>query len=209
MNNLNRFAMIAKTLFLAATFYRYGVQFFRDHESGPAEYPGGYILRAPARLPRHAGQRPGRQGESGRECPRDHGPGHRSYDSAAYSALTAAGAGAVWSSTSFTYTHQKTITVDNKESYISTGNFDMTYYATSRDYGVFDTDAADVSAITAVFNADYAHSSITPSDGTDLVWLPTDSQTRLLGLINGATRSLDVEQEESATPPWSTPSSRP
>src|SRR5215469_4830911 len=121
---------------------------------------------------------------------------HQSYDSAAYSALTAAGAGVVWSSTSFTYTHQKTITVDGKESYISTGNFDTTYYATSRDYGVFDTNTADVSAITAVFNADYAHSSITPSDGTDLVWSPTDSQTQLLALVNGATKSLDVEQEE-------------
>jgi hypothetical protein len=121
---------------------------------------------------------------------------HQSYDAAAASALTAAGAGVVWSSTAFTYTHQKTITVDNKESYISTGNFDTTYYATSRDYGVLDTNAADVSAITAVFNADYAHSSITPSDGTDLVWSPTDSQTQLAALINGATTSLDVEQEE-------------
>lgn len=121
---------------------------------------------------------------------------HQSYDSAAYSALTAAGVGVVWSSTAFTYTHQKTITVDNKESYVSTGNFDTTYYATSRDYGVFDTDAADVSAITAVFNADYTHSSITPSDGDDLVWSPTDSQTQLLALINGATKSLDIEQEE-------------
>ena len=53
-----------------------------------------------------------------------------------------------------------------------------------------------MSAITAVFNADYAHTSITPSDGTDLVWSPTDSQTQLLALINGATKSLDVEQEE-------------
>jgi PLD-like domain len=87
----------------------------------------------------------------------------KSYDSAAYSALTAGGVGVVYSSTSFTYTHQKTITVDGKESYISTGNFDTTYYATSRDYGVFDTNAADVSAITAVFNADYAHTSITPT----------------------------------------------
>jgi hypothetical protein len=104
--------------------------------------------------------------------------------------------GVVYSSTSFTYTHQKTITVDSKESYISTGNFDTTYYATSRDYGVLDTNAADVSAITAVFNADYAHTSITPSDGTDLVWSPTDSQTQLAALINGATKSLDVEQEE-------------
>src|SRR3984957_6572844 len=110
----------------------------------------------------------------------------KSYNTAAYNLLTAGGVGVVWSSTTFTYTHQKTITVNNDESYISTGNFDNTYYATSRDYGVFDTDANDVAAIVAVFNADYTHTSITPSDGDDLVWSPTDSQTQLLALINGA-----------------------
>jgi phosphatidylserine/phosphatidylglycerophosphate/cardiolipin synthase-like enzyme len=56
---------------------------------------------------------------------------HKLYDSAAYQALTAPGVGVVWSSTAFIYTHQKTITVDDSESYISTGNFDTTYYATS------------------------------------------------------------------------------
>jgi phosphatidylserine/phosphatidylglycerophosphate/cardiolipin synthase-like enzyme len=121
---------------------------------------------------------------------------HQSYDAAAYDALTAAGVGVAWSSTAFTYTHQKTITVDDSESYISTGNFDTTYYATSRDYGVFDTDANDVAAIESVFNADYADTSITPSDGDDLVWSPTDSQSHLLALINGAQYSLDIEQEE-------------
>jgi len=120
----------------------------------------------------------------------------KSYNTAASNALTAGGVGVVWSSTAFTYTHQKTITVNNDESYISTGNFDTTYYATSRDYGVFDTDANDVAAIVGVFNADYAHTSITPSDGDDLVWSPTDSQTQLLNLINGATKSLDIEAEE-------------
>src|ERR1700728_3024800 len=120
----------------------------------------------------------------------------KSYNTAAYNVLTAGGVGVVWSSTSFTYTHQKTITVNNDESYISSGNFDNTYYATSRDYGVFDTDATDVNAIVAVFNADYAHTSITPSDGDDLVWSPTDSQSQLLALINGAQHTLDVEQEE-------------
>jgi hypothetical protein len=120
----------------------------------------------------------------------------KSYDTAAYNLLTAGGVGVVWSSTAFTYTHQKTITVNNNESYISTGNFDTTYYATSRDWGVFDTDATDVAAIVAVFNADYVHSSITPSDGDDLVWSPTDSQTHLLALINGAQHTLDIEQEE-------------
>ena len=48
----------------------------------------------------------------------------------------------------------------------------------------------------SVFNADYAKTSITPSDGDDLVWSPTDSQSHLLSLINGAQHSLDVQEEE-------------
>ena len=57
----------------------------------------------------------------------------KSYNQGAANVLTAGGVGVTYSSTAFTYTHQKTITVDNRESYISTGNFDTTYYATSRD----------------------------------------------------------------------------
>jgi phosphatidylserine/phosphatidylglycerophosphate/cardiolipin synthase-like enzyme len=110
---------------------------------------------------------------------------HKSVNNSAYNALKSGGVGVTWSSTSFTYTHQKTVTVDNAGSYVSTGNLDATYYSTSRDYGVFDTDPADVAAIVKVFNADYAKTSITPSDGTDLVWSPTDSQSHLLALING------------------------
>jgi phosphatidylserine/phosphatidylglycerophosphate/cardiolipin synthase-like enzyme len=121
---------------------------------------------------------------------------HTSVNGSAYSALQAGGVGVTYSSSAFVYTHQKTITVDGAESYISTGNLDSTYYSTSRDYGVFDTNSADVAAIGQVFNADYAKTSITPSDGADLVWSPADSQTRLLALINGAQHSLDIEQEE-------------
>ncbi|WP_043262787.1 phospholipase D-like domain-containing protein [Streptomyces sp. CT34] len=121
---------------------------------------------------------------------------HASIDGAAYKALSAAGAGVTYSSSEYTYTHQKTITVDGAKSYISTGNFDTKYYKASRDYGVFDTDKADVAAIEKVFNADFAKTSVTPSDGTDLVWSPTDSQSHLLALIKGAKHSLDVQQEE-------------
>ncbi|MFC6704539.1 phospholipase D-like domain-containing protein [Flexivirga alba] len=125
---------------------------------------------------------------------------HSSIDGPAYTALQNAGAGVTYSSSAFVYTHQKTITVDGTKSYISTGNFDTTYYSTSRDYGVFDTNQSDVSAIETVFNADYAKQSITPSDGADLVWSPTDSQTQILGVINGAQHSLDVQEEEFGDP---------
>ncbi|WP_042427159.1 phospholipase D-like domain-containing protein [Streptacidiphilus anmyonensis] len=119
-----------------------------------------------------------------------------STNSSAYSALKSAGVGVVYSSTSYVYTHQKTITVDGATSLVLTGNLTSKYYSTSRDYGVLDNDANDVAAIEKVFNADYAHTSVTPGDGDNLLWSPTDAQTRLLSVINGATKTLDVEEEE-------------
>jgi hypothetical protein len=121
---------------------------------------------------------------------------NQSTNQTAYNDLTAAGVGVVWSSTAFTYTHQKTITVNDDESLILSGNLTSEYYATSRDYGVFDSDANDVAAIEAVFADDYTHTSITPSDGDNLLWSPTTAQTQLLSVINGATKTLDVQEEE-------------
>lgn len=120
----------------------------------------------------------------------------QSKNQSAYDTLTNAGVGVVWSSTSFVYTHQKTITVDGSKSLILSGNLTSQYYSTGRDYGVVDTDSTDVSAIEAVFNADYAGTSTTPSDGDNLLWSPTDSRTRLESVINGATSTLDIEEEE-------------
>ncbi|MEU1510730.1 phospholipase D-like domain-containing protein [Streptomyces sp. NPDC005811] len=121
---------------------------------------------------------------------------HKSADSAAYTALTNAGVGVVWSPSSFVYTHQKTITVDGAKSLILTGNLTSQYYATGRDYGVFTDDTRDVAAIEKVFAADYAGTSVTPTDGDHLLWSPTDARSRLLSVINSATRTLDVEELE-------------
>lgn len=114
----------------------------------------------------------------------------------AYDTLTGAGVSVVWSSSAFNYTHQKTITVDGSRSMILSGNLTSQYYSTGRDYGVIDTDSNDVSAIEDVFNADFTDTGITPSDGDNLLWSPTDSQARLLSVINGATSTLDIEEEE-------------
>ncbi|MFE9606195.1 phospholipase D-like domain-containing protein [Streptomyces hokutonensis] len=121
---------------------------------------------------------------------------HQSANSSAYTALTNAGVGVVWSPSSFVYTHQKTITVDATKSLVLTGNLTSQYYTTGRDYGVFTDDTRDVAAIEKVFNADYAGTSITPTDGDHLLWSPTDSRSRLLTVINAATTTLDVEELE-------------
>lgn len=121
---------------------------------------------------------------------------HQSANSSAYNTLTGAGVGVVWSSSAFVYTHQKTITVDDVKSLVLTGNLTSQYYDTSRDYGVFTDDQRDVASIEKVFNADYAGASITPTNGDHLLWSPTDSRSRLLTVINGATKTLDVEELE-------------
>ncbi|MGP0006841.1 MAG: phospholipase D-like domain-containing protein [Acidimicrobiales bacterium] len=121
----------------------------------------------------------------------------RSRNTATYKALKAEGVGVVWADTAFAATHQKTITVDGKESLVMSLNLDdeYGYYTTTRDFGVFDTSPKDVAAITAVFDGDYAHRPIKPSDGTDLVWSP-GSQPRMLAVINGARKTLSIENEE-------------
>jgi cardiolipin synthase len=103
----------------------------------------------------------------------------QSENATAYSYLGSRGVTVTWSSPSYHYTHQKTLIIDGAEAVIMTANLTSEYYATSRDFLVLDTNRPDVSAITAVFNADLAHRAIRPSDGSDLVWSPTDAQDNL------------------------------
>jgi hypothetical protein len=101
-----------------------------------------------------------------------------------------------WCSPTYTYTHQKTLVIDRSKAVIMTANLTARYYPTTRDFLVVDSRRADVTAIVKVFNADYAHRPAHPGDGRDLVWSPTDSQEKLLALINGATGSLRIYSEE-------------
>jgi cardiolipin synthase A/B len=114
----------------------------------------------------------------------------------AYSYLSSHGVKVTWSSPRYYDTHQKTIDIDGVKAAILTANLTSEYYRTSRDFIVVDTSPADVSAITAVFNADFTQSPVDPGDGSDLVWSPTNAQQKLLGLIDGATTSLRIYSEE-------------
>jgi cardiolipin synthase len=102
----------------------------------------------------------------------------------------------VWSWDKYYYTHEKCIVFDDTTADVMTLNLTSEYYSTSRDFAVVDTAANDVAAIVKVFNADYAHDSVTPGAGDDLVWSPTTSETDLLDLINDAQYSLQIFSEE-------------
>jgi len=120
----------------------------------------------------------------------------RSVNSGGYAYLSSHRVTVTWSSPDYRYTHQKTVIIDGAKAVIMTANLTSRYYATSRDFLVIDAERADVSAITAVFDADFHGKTVRPGDGSDLVWSPTDAEGLLLGLINGATSSLRIYSEE-------------
>ena len=90
----------------------------------------------------------------------------RSVNADAYSYLRSHRVAVTWSSADYRYTHQKTVMIDGTKVVIMTANLTSRYYATSRDFLVADTERADVSAITAVFNADFARRPSIPATVT-------------------------------------------
>src|SRR5450756_358781 len=119
----------------------------------------------------------------------------RSRNTATYDFLIAHHVHVTWAPSGTTY-HQKTLTIDGKTSVIMTLNMVSEDYPSTRDFAVIDTDRADIAAIVATFNADFAHRASTPPDGADLVWSPTNSQASILAVIDVAKHTLSVENEE-------------
>ncbi|MGH8987604.1 MAG: phospholipase D-like domain-containing protein, partial [Acidimicrobiales bacterium] len=92
--------------------------------------------------------------------------------------------------------HEKAMVVDTDEAWIMTLNLTSQFYPNTRDFAVLDTTPADVSAIVSTFDADFAHRSIVPPVGADLVWSPTNASSALLSIVAAARSTLWVESEE-------------
>ena len=123
----------------------------------------------------------------------------KSRNTSAYNYLNAHGVHVRWAPAGTTY-HQKTLTVDNATSVIMTLNLVASDYPGTRDFAVIDAGRADVAAIVAAFNADFAGRAITPPDGADLVWSPTNAKASVLSVIGGAKHTLATEDEEMDDP---------
>jgi phosphatidylserine/phosphatidylglycerophosphate/cardiolipin synthase-like enzyme len=118
----------------------------------------------------------------------------KSWNMPAYTQLQNAGISVVWSNPSFTYTHEKTVIIDGQTAWIMTMNLNTSPPSSNREYLAIDTDAADVAEATAIFHADHAMQSISPSGS--LVVANANARPDLVALINTAATSLDVEGEE-------------
>jgi phosphatidylserine/phosphatidylglycerophosphate/cardiolipin synthase-like enzyme len=119
---------------------------------------------------------------------------NQAWNTPAYNALHAAGVDVVWSSPSFTYTHEKTVIIDGTQAWIMTMNANQSPPTSNREYLAIDGDPDDVAEATAVFQADHAMHSIAPTG--NLVVANANARQKLVALIDSATSTLDVEVEE-------------
>ncbi len=128
----------------------------------------------------------------------------KSSNTAAYNQLNAApNCQAVWANPQFQVTHQKSFIIDGSQIAILSLNLTSRYYAVSynatRDYGLVENDANDIAAAQATFNTDFGSTTdynYQPPAGDDLIWSPTTATADLLGIINNAQSTLQVENEE-------------
>ncbi len=114
-----------------------------------------------------------------------------------YGTLKNAGIDVRYAPATFTYTHEKCVIVDATEAWIMTMNTTDSSPTDNREYLVVDTDARDVAEAEAIFGADMDAKAITPTG--KLVVAPTNAKDRLLALINGATKTIDLEARPSPT----------
>ncbi|MGH7997572.1 MAG: phospholipase D-like domain-containing protein [Opitutaceae bacterium] len=131
----------------------------------------------------------------------------------AFLELRAAGVDVRYSPPYFVYTHEKAIIVDagrsGQEALIMTLNFGPGYLGKpgglglSLNFGVVDRAPTDVATVKRLFEADWAGAGlgkvVLPA-GTRLVVSPINSESRLLGQIDGATTSFHFFAQELFDP---------
>jgi len=113
--------------------------------------------------------------------------------------LTPLGVQMMPGSPAFVLTHQKTLTADRSIAIIMTLNLDPTFFGTTRDFGIITNDPAEVQEIGNVFEADWKYQNVTP-DQPALVWSPVNAREKIVGLINGSTKTLDVYNDAITDP---------
>lgn len=117
--------------------------------------------------------------------------------------LRSAGVKAQYSDPSFSLTHEKGMIIDGNVAFIMTSNFSRAALGGSsgssgyanREYDIIDTNSQDVQAVSAIFQADWNHTTAQFND-PNLVVSPVNSRSDFVSLINSARHTLLITNEE-------------
>ncbi|MBI4700640.1 MAG: transposase [Deltaproteobacteria bacterium] len=105
--------------------------------------------------------------------------------------LQAAGIAVKDSPDKFTHAHAKVMIVDGKKAVVTSANFNQYSMYSERNYGVVDYAADDIDDLQAVFESDWSGAPLDLSC-TRLIVSPENARPRLVALIEGAKKSLDL-----------------
>jgi phosphatidylserine/phosphatidylglycerophosphate/cardiolipin synthase-like enzyme len=117
-------------------------------------------------------------------------------NAAAFTKLKARGVSVVYAPSGYTFTHAKTVVIDNAKVLIMTMNLTQTSAKDNREYIATDSDPADVADCEKLFAADYANQTVTVAGKlivSPTAASPVEPRARLKALIDSAKTSLDIE----------------
>jgi phosphatidylserine/phosphatidylglycerophosphate/cardiolipin synthase-like enzyme len=112
-----------------------------------------------------------------------------------YNQLKSAGVSVAWSSTQFTFTHEKCVIIDGKTAWIMTMNLTQSSPDSNREYLAIDTTPGDITEAEAIFAGDFTGKPPTSATGP-LVVAPINAVSSIVNLINSAKTTIDLEGEE-------------
>lgn len=110
-----------------------------------------------------------------------------------FSRLEEIGIAVRWGNPAFRFTHIKTMVVDDEVAVIMNQNLTTSAFTTNRDFGVITNQPDAVRTAAEIFEADWTRGA--EPDPEPLVVSPTNARETLLGLVEGASVSLDVYAE--------------
>ena len=108
--------------------------------------------------------------------------------------LKEGGVAVKWAPGAFRHNHEKSLVIDDREAMIATFNFTNSSFTKNREYAVVTTTPDVVADVAAIFDADWAGEDVSISKDSPLVVSPVNSRSRITALIDGAKRTLWLEE---------------
>lgn len=105
-----------------------------------------------------------------------------------------------WANPAYFLTHAKFIVIDGIETYVFTGNFTYSTFHKNREFGIEVTDPGIVKEIDSIFQRDWDRKSVDSINSPDILLSPIDARSKIENLLNSATVSLDIWQQEMEDP---------
>lgn len=116
-----------------------------------------------------------------------------------YDQLAAAGVEVKWSSPLFQHFHVKYFIVDGAVAVMSTGNFSKTFsIERERNFVATIRDRADIADLQTMFDTDWQQTAGLALSCTRLIVSPINARERLIGLIDSAQQTLEIESMQFA-----------